>query len=284
MEIRPVKRYAMPAYATSEILEQHPELLRLVPKRWQSNQVVLTALTGLCMMMLGSRAVAADTSQNGEKKKTPPASAVAPLFIHGEGHGTFGCIAVNPPVFLSEDEARQVIVEEAKKAKIEFKVNGATLPKVEVPITNSNLPPRVPDPNAPQEAKTKEQPLELDGTEKKRNIAFEFVSEADFEAWQKKLEFVTMVQLKDVKGTAQLLREGIEKAGPKGVYGVFYDPGIGWKDFQNTKPDRWSEIRRNEDMDTRIKMINEGVRELAKEQLREQVKDFIKWLKAQGVV
>ncbi len=214
MEIRPVTRYETPDYPAREILRQHPELLRIVPKRWQGNPVVLTALTGLCMMMLGSRA-AASADQNGEKK-APPASAVAPLFVHGEGRGAFGCVAVNPPEFLSE-EARQVIIEEAKRAGIEFKANGATLPKIEVPITDSHLPPRVPDPNTPQEPKTKEQALELDGTEKKRSIAFEFVSDADFEAWSKRREHITLVQLKDIQGTARLLRDGIEKAKPRGA-------------------------------------------------------------------
>lgn len=286
MEIRPVRRYASPDYATSEILEQHPEILRIVPKRWQSNTVVLTALTGLCMMMLGTRAVAADADKNGEKKKTPPASAVAPLFVHGVGFGAFGCSAVNPPVFLSEDEARQVIVEEAKKAKISIKINGTKLPKVEVPITDSNLPPREPDPDARPEPKTKEQALELDGTDKKLKLAFEFVSDADFKTWEKKHDAITLVQLQDIKGTAQLLRDGIEKARPEGIYGVFYDPGVGWDDLEKRKPERWKEIYAdlNRDWQVRIKEIEEGARELAKEDLREQVKGFVKWLKAQGVI
>lgn len=286
MEIRPVRRYAIPAYATSEILEQHPELLRLVPKRWQSNTLVLAALTGLCMMMLGTRAVAADTDQNGEKKKTPPASAVAPLFVHGTGFGAFGCSAVNPPVFLSEEEARQVIVEEAKKAKIDLKVNGTKLPKVEVPITDSNLPPREPDPNAKPEPKTKEQTLELDGTDKKLKLAFEFVSDADFKAWEKKHDAITLVQLENVKDTAQLLRDGIEKAKPQGVYGVFYDPGVGWHDLEKRNPELWKEIYKDwgDDWQARAKQMDDGVKELAKEDLRAQVKDFVKWLKAQGVI
>lgn len=285
MQIQPVRKYKTPSYDTKEILERHPELLKLVPERWQNNPAVLSALAALCMLMVGSRAVAA-TEQNADKKKTAPASAVAPIFVHGEGRGAFGCVAVNPPEFLSEEEARQVIIEEAKKAGIDFKANGTKLPKVEVPITDSNLPPREPDPNAPQEPKTKEQSLELDGTEKKRTIAFEFVSDADFEAWQKKHEFITMVQVKDIQGTAKLLRESIEKAGPKGAYGVFYDPGIGWNNLKTRNPDLYKEIYKDwsGDWQVRVKQMQDGVKELAKEDLREQVKDFVKWLKAQGVI
>jgi len=53
-----------------------------------------------------------------------PASLVAPIFRHGAGHGSFGCKAVNPPVFLSEDEARQVIIEEGETGGLSFTLDG----------------------------------------------------------------------------------------------------------------------------------------------------------------
>lgn len=285
MQIQPVRRYGVPSYATKEILQQHPELLKLVPERWQHNPAVLSALAALCMLMVGSRAVAA-TDQNGDKKKTPPASAVAPIFEHGNGYGAFGCSAVNPPVFLSEDEARQAIIEEAKKAGIEFKLNGPKLSKLEIPITDGNLPPREPDPKAVPEPKTKEGTLDLDGTDKRHRISFEFVSDMDFKDWEKDHDAITMVQIQDVKGTAKALRNGIEKAKPKGVYGVFYDPGIGWDDLKTRKPDLYKEIYKDwsGDWQVRVKQFEDGAREVAKEDLREQVKDFVKWLKAQGVI
>ena len=45
---------------------------------------------------------------------------VAPIFEHGKGRGATGCIVIAPPVFLSEEDARQAIEEELKRIKINF--------------------------------------------------------------------------------------------------------------------------------------------------------------------
>src|SRR5450759_3640970 len=107
MKIEPIREYMGPRLPTREIVDENPELLRLLPKRWQTNSTVVAALTA-CLVMTSCR--------NGQAASTP--TKVAPVFEHGKGVGSFGCIAVNPPIFLSEDEARQVIVEEAKRAGI----------------------------------------------------------------------------------------------------------------------------------------------------------------------
>ena len=46
---------------------------------------------------------------------------VAPIFEHGTGRGADGCVVVSPPVFLSEEEAVQVIREELAKQGIKLK-------------------------------------------------------------------------------------------------------------------------------------------------------------------
>lgn len=45
-------------------------------------------------------------------------AVVAPIFEHGEGRGATGCVVVNPPVFLSEQDAMQVIREELPKSGV----------------------------------------------------------------------------------------------------------------------------------------------------------------------
>ena len=42
---------------------------------------------------------------------------MAPVFIHGEGTGAYGCIAVTAPFFLSEEEAWEIIKSEAESYK-----------------------------------------------------------------------------------------------------------------------------------------------------------------------
>ncbi len=41
--------------------------------------------------------------------------SVAPIFEHGEGRGATGCVVISPPVFLSEEEALQIVKEELAK-------------------------------------------------------------------------------------------------------------------------------------------------------------------------
>jgi hypothetical protein len=45
---------------------------------------------------------------------------VAPIFEHGEGRGATGCVVVTFPVFLSEEEAMQVIREELAEHGIDL--------------------------------------------------------------------------------------------------------------------------------------------------------------------
>ncbi|HBO43451.1 MAG TPA: hypothetical protein DD670_05880, partial [Planctomycetaceae bacterium] len=45
----------------------------------------------------------------------PRVGVVAPVFEHGEGSGSTGCIVMTPPVFLSEEEAMQIIKDELAK-------------------------------------------------------------------------------------------------------------------------------------------------------------------------
>jgi hypothetical protein len=89
VEIRPIRRYPAPHLPTREIVDQHPEILRLLPKRWQHNPAVLTAMVGVGLLLQCGGAVLA-------KQK--------PVFM--------GLPA--PPALTSESEARRVIVAEAK--------------------------------------------------------------------------------------------------------------------------------------------------------------------------
>jgi len=83
MKLAPLKNYRGPDYPTREILDQHPELLRVLPRRWRNSPVVLGTLAGLLALMEQSEVRAADKS----------ALHVAPIFEHGSGQGAFGCVA-----------------------------------------------------------------------------------------------------------------------------------------------------------------------------------------------
>ncbi|MEN6370596.1 MAG: hypothetical protein ABFD64_01150 [Armatimonadota bacterium] len=286
MRVSPVKSYIEPKYPTSRILEEHPELLKLVPKRWQRNAVVLTALAGVCFLSTGLKAQTdAKSSKQAVPDKKPAASKamIAPIFKHGDGFGAFGCIAVNPPVFLSEEEARQVIVEEAKRAGIIFKADGREVRNIKMEVVDTET---LDDSYRPK-PKPKNLNLVLDGYDQKHNISYEYLSESDHKAWNLDTSCGTVIDY-DMKGNAVNLVSALAAAKPAGTFAVFYDPCMGrvevkqqlngksdkeidpW-DFSNEGPEFW-------------KTVDVKAKDLAREALRNQVKDFISWLKAEGVI
>ena len=214
MRLQPVKTHKPPMYATRAILDAHPELLRLVPKRWQTNAVLLTALATAGVIVSTRWLPAA----NGAVK--PDVSRVAPIFLHGDGRGAFGCESVNPPAFLSEDEAREVVLMEGKQAGIDFAIDAKTLSNVPVPLTSYGWDEK----KKTQESKRRD--LLLDGWEKKRKIGFEYISEKDYQDWIAPSIYMSTVQSYDFLDAAKSLRAGLTEVKPTGAYGVFYNPMI----------------------------------------------------------
>ncbi|MDO8586680.1 MAG: hypothetical protein Q7T82_06525 [Armatimonadota bacterium] len=266
MKVSSLKSYLEPSYPARSVLDEHPELLELVPVRWRANPIVIGALTGLCLMMSAYRSHAASAG-------APPASRVAPVFQHGNGRASYGCVAVAAPVFLSEDEARQVIEDEARKAGISFTRDCKTLTiKANAQRTayfmESEADGRGRRVSIRPSTSTTERTinLTLDGTSKKANISYEFVSDADFDTWRLvSSNIISTVSVRDYAKTAELLRDGLEKAKPQGAYGVFYDPVFYDTGNRGTNNPR-------------------APKPTSADELRKQVQDFVEWLKAQGVI
>jgi len=277
MQLSPVGRYTEPSYPTRRILDEHPELLALVPKRWRRNPVVLAALTGVCLLLATAK------SQADTKAKPSTVSRVAPIFQHGGGRGAFGCDAINPPVFLSEDEARQVVVQEASKAGIDFRSACKVVPGVPRPIPQEyermrSKPEQYPPVRTPARRSVS---VLLDGMDTKLGVGYEFVSDSDFLEWLgKDFLWASSVEERSSLKSAELLRSGIAATRVRGTYGVFYEPYTSpdykWL-YKNGKTD-W------EATNAQHKATAEHAKDVAREDLRKQVQDFIKWLKAQGVI
>lgn len=51
------------------------------------------------------------------------AKAIAPLFKHGDGRASFGCNSVVPPVYLSEDEAIEVMIGAVENTNLNLQKN-----------------------------------------------------------------------------------------------------------------------------------------------------------------
>ena len=153
-----------------------------------------------------------------------------PFLSTGNGRGGFGCVAVAAPTFLSEEEARQVIADEAKKASLTFQADVKELKDVMIPATDqywfldemdskSGMPSRNP-------RTTQKGTLRLNGTDTGKHISYEFVSKDDFTAWEQQdlSRSCTFHEYNLIK-TAEILRTGLAQSAPKETVAVFLRSG-----------------------------------------------------------
>lgn len=216
MDIRPLRRYDPPHLPTRDVVNQHPEILRMLPKRWQANPAVLTAIAGATILLQCGKSVLAEN---------PPRLAGVPL---------------PPTAALSEVEARKVIIAEAKKSGVVFERTQKT-----VEIATNALG------KAPANAKAAPAKvrLTLDGFDTKHAVAFEYVSETD--------------------------RQSVSKSLGRPVTSESIAAAIKAKAHQQLK-DRVlvvSEVKRHAPSQKDLE-----------EDVRLKVQEFVKWLKAQGVI
>jgi len=295
MDVRPLRRYAFPAYPSRLAVLAEPELLRQhVPLGWRKCAEV--ALAGAALL------AATGVTLAGEKAAPPgqgKAAIVAPLFEHGEGRGVTGCVVHNPPVFLSEEEALQVIKEEMAKSGVRLAEPGGDLPGVLIPQRMERYK-KVGDRHVPEvvELKDRAEPVSLDAQDPGRKVAVEFVSQNDYHRLGGPSSGST-VEHYDFKKVA---RELGERAGasPRPIrLGVFYDPATVHKLQEIYNQDKELQAlneRRRQDKSPEVqRLINERLHQLGKQWrekaaaeskalLRQQVKDFADWLKAQGAI
>ncbi|MBI4819495.1 MAG: hypothetical protein HY791_24700 [Deltaproteobacteria bacterium] len=315
MKRRAVGESKPPNYPSRE--EGADEAGRHVPQRWKANSTVVGALayvmipTSMCAPevateppppevedeeedSISAEPVSSDPPLTGEVDPTSPSLEVTPeipkqrqlppaprpfvwfspaplarVFERGEGRGAFGCVAIAPPAFLTESDARQVILEELVRAGIDAKPDGLdiTLSASEHKPTEEELRARtyfrhMGDADDVGSEPRDENRLRLDGFEPERKIGFEFVGIHDYVRLGGEPS-LSSVQLYDTKGLAKELAKRIEGA-KAGWVGVFYDPLV---------PAKWDD---------------DGVRgwshEAGDQQLREQVRAFVKWLRTERVL
>lgn len=311
MKVKPVVYYRKPGYPTGADIQSCPGLLKCVPDRWAKNGVVLTALgMSLALCACGARgdvepgtavqgdaepgtAVQGDTEPGGTAQGglnqagrsgsgTAGNGLVAPVFTHGAGTGAYGCIAVTAPFFLSEEEAYEIIKSEAERyGDIAFtRKSPPVLEDVKLPES------RLYSGAAEKKGTVREGDLCLDGADAENRIAFEFISRDDVYEWRKENEEATAtVTLYDAKGTAEKLREELVSYGPHMSLGIFYDP-CNDVDMDGALDAMAKAEEQGETFDwDGAKLENEArARAKSEEELRAQVRDFLDWLKGQGVI
>ena len=266
MQIEKVRSYPTPRYPTAVQFHETEKITRYMPRRWRAKRLVgqvllITAVTGLCSCTV-PRTSGTAGMQTAEKQTETirTADLEVPLFVHGNGRGSFGCDSVLPPVYLSEDEAAQVIRETAKEYGVDFS-GKKTVQSKKLPYTNVY---------GDEMNKTYSGELNLDGYDASLGIGFEFVSRKDVSDWHRDTEWMSTVETYDMKGTAEKLTGALKNTA------VFYDPGMDY----SSMPEWHSE----DDWDRAVDEYHARQKERMTGDLRAQVVDFLEWLKGQGVI
>ena len=288
MKIEPVSLYKTPAYPTIEQFVYNPhDFLRHAPHAWLGNAAVMTALlafaTGGSNGVYGQSIKPATEQTDKKPNKTDPSqqeqqpvSHIAPIFVHGDGTGSLGCIVVTPPVNISEAEALQIIENELAKHHLTL---DSTNRSVQIPVKKIdwidetyNL--------------INEQSLEFDREIQPVNFLLEYVSyrdcldfeDDDFEIKEMNGETGisqswSSVSDYDTKQMANSIRETMLKENKHNAV-VFYDPvvNVAWDGMKNVN-DLLQAIEREPEK-----------KQEARQLLIRQVTDFIEWLKKEKLL
>ena len=294
MKSKPVRKYAQPKYPTRLEIAARPALLqRHQPPAWRK-WPELTGAAGLFLLADTARLSAADSSPKGiqNQAQTNAVAIVAPIFQHGEGRGATGCIVMSPPVFLSEEEALQVIREEMAG-------KGVTLATNQTAVAGVNVwAPYKPG------VQTVKEPFKADAADPEKRVFVEFIGERQAFRWERErwLELQdqnilsrlsSTVQSYDLPKTATYASKRVERqASDKVYFGTFYDPIAGTLNFSQIAA-AWSPPGKSKStgqraapkVETRsLQQMQADAKADSRRLLRLQVQDFLKWLQAQGAI
>jgi hypothetical protein len=277
MNARPVKRYRQPTYPTRLEVLSEPELLeRHLPCGWRA----IPEMAGTVALFLAVNS----TVQAADKQPVTPLGSlavVAPIFEHGDGRGSTGCIVVAPPVFLSEEEAWQVIDEELSRQKLKLPGIGFEVRGVRIPHRTESYSEK--DGKWTSNVKdlpSTNQAYKADRANPEKRIAVEFVSFPDYERLGGPSSSST-VQSYDFKQVGKSVAEAVRKEAREKLYfGALYDPAV-----RVDPPKRDSaRIKTAADWGKYWEASLKKSKAESQRLLRLQIQDFLKWLQAQGAI
>jgi len=319
------KRNCGLTHSRRRFLDPYSKRSHVLPRFWCKHPIVLCNVGLLALMGLSPCSA-----------KDKPALRVAPIFVHGDGEGSTGCGGLNPIGFLTEDEAREVIEDEAQKAGLAFTGRGRKLANVPIPYRENFVVWEDPKPDetpisatkaecirmltrrwiSPENGFQKKSPVqtkkylrtmdvELTGWNPQKQIGYRFVRPAEFGSCDSKriINYEkgpdgTLKRISDFSPTdcaslvaAQRLSQGLQKVNEPGIVAVFYDPAGKVPanlrlreprndDSQATYMQIWNSYRD----ESKRREREAAAKNMGKDELRSQVKDFIAWLKRQGLI
>ncbi|MCL1888659.1 MAG: hypothetical protein FWF96_07305 [Kiritimatiellaeota bacterium] len=301
MKIKPLKSYPPPAYPTRAEAKQDARLLENPPRRCGKGNPLATLIgTGFLFQIAGTgcrdkpvqnKDVETPVVEPLERNQPParaavvravPVTRVAPILedaLANDGRGAFGCDAVSAPIFLSENEAVDLIEAELEKTGLKFH-DIVTVEGLRVPTTQANwddvgnlITPKTEDGSVDWEEREKfkiknlaEGAYTFDLGTADKSVVVKFLRTKDYQAWDDNHFFMmSSVSSYDLSSLASQVRDAFaqRETGDPVVIGIFFEP--------LTHPEPYNENEK----DTKAR---------AKEKLRGQVRHFVEYLKQEGVV
>jgi hypothetical protein len=279
LKSKPLRRHPLPAYPTKLQALADPDLLaKHLPPAWLSRaEIAGTVGVFLAANVAGCSPHSPSPGQSGSGATGTKAAIVAPIFDHGEGYAYDGCVVVARPVFLSEEEAISAINEE-------LALSGLNLPErhIEVPsvaIRGVKYEQRYDwiagKPGA--ELVTVAGPLDLDLRDPNKKIGITYVSQD--ECLRLGLNRPDRFG-SDLRSAAANVAESVRRQGPDMCFAVFYDPVT-----THASPGMRRYFKEDPSSKTPPPFEELDAAKLeSKRLLRLQVKDFVDWLKGQGMI
>ena len=283
MELRAIKKQSEPKYPTISATVKEPRLLmNNAPKSWKLNKIVtpLLAVFIACAEPKEPEELKEKTEFNIErfrsidfikrslktaeleKTMTNQFSAkIAPIFAHGSGFGGLGCVAVAPPVFVSEDEARKIIFDALLKENLKF--DTVNCPFIEIDA-------QVPYDEHCHEDSNSVIKVPMDGYNPEYNLAIQYISACDLHNFRLDDCWCGINIPVNLIFAAEYLQNEYKKKS-KFHTAIFYDPLTG------TDPNHNSTKQEKEDEEARSL-------EISRKKILAQVEDFIEWLKQEGIL
>jgi hypothetical protein len=222
------------------------------------------------------------------------ATTVAPFLeesMDSDGRGSFGCMATNPPIYMAENEAVEIIKTELQKAGLEladsFKVEQIQAPVDDDPETDQMEVHGEFEIKIRKGVKLGGMDYVFDLGDEKRSIAIEFLSLRDYNYWDG--ESLSTVSSYDFPALMIKLRKIFEerKQGKPVTIGIFFEPLV-YPDNDIIPPlDGLDDQQRTFVREQAL--LAEGdsagfAQKQAREKLLGQVQYFIEYLRKEGVL
>jgi hypothetical protein len=322
MKIQPAKRCPRFGYPTMiEMQGASSDWRARIPHRWEQ-------LPGFAAL-LGLLALSGDVRADADEAKpavsqapdaTKPAAAestveqsvqqatsiVAPLLdeaLRYDGRGAFGCMVVNPPTFLAEDEALELIRRELRAAGLDVKERvildnlkawideGMIVEETTNEDGETVTSMRFPQTDEERAIKLAPRAFMFDLADADRSIYVEYLAREDYAKWEG--ISLSSVDRYDFPQLARKVSAAWSEwpSDKRTVFGVFFDP-LAHVDQIRTKPifrpgmtDKQM-AREKHLFEKRRQQTGAGddAKALAKEKLRKQVRHFVEFLRQEGLV